>query len=267
MKILCATDFSETSINAIQWVYDMLNDINGGELYILNCVEIVRRADMFVSIDDLLQEKAINDMKALEKKYMNAQDTIRVHTSVHKANTKTFISQYANKNNIDLIVTGTTGLTSLKDIVKGSVTDYLVKQADKPLLTIPNNTTYSGLHNIVMGIGTEQLSSTKNLNTLYNIIELHQSRIFLTQVQEPGKHTMSIDLRIEEGLQDLTYEYQVIEKDMSITNTLNNFCNQVDADMLCMIHYRKHWLQRLTHKSITKEELFDIQRPLLIIPD
>lgn len=267
MKILCTTDFSKASMNAIEWVFNMLKEVGYGEIEIVHCVDTLRRADIFLAIDDLIKEKAVEDMSTIEKKYFDLDDKIKVRTSVHKAYTKTFLPKYAEQKNFDLIVTGTTGLTSLKDFAVGSVTDHISKHSEIPLLTIPPNSRFNGITNVVIGVGKEELESAKSLTNLHNLLEPHYPRIFLIQVLKKDRHTLSVDLRIEENLKELKYEYMTLEKDVSVNNTINAFCNKVNADLLCMVHYKRSWIESLVHKSITKEELFTIEKPLLIIPD
>jgi len=267
MKVLCATDFSDVSINAIEWTFEMLKKAGGGELEIVHCVETLRRSDMLVSMDDLLIKHALQDMKALEQKFIDPIDNVKVSTSVHKAYIKNFIPPYASQKEFDLIVTGTTGLTSLKNMLVGSVTDHFSKHSDIPLLTIPEKSKFKSLDSVVIGLGKEELRNTNNLSLLYNLLDPHDPRVFLTQVMEKNHHTLSVDLRIESYLKDLTYEYMPVEQEGSINATLNNFCKEVEADMLCMVHYKRNWLEKFWHKSITKEELYSIETPLLIIPD
>lgn len=267
MKLLCTTDFSNVSINAINWVFRMLQVTNGGEIEITHCLDSLRRADMFASIDDILLEKAKRDMKSLETKYMNVFDNITVSSSIHKANTKTFIPSYAAKHKFDLIVTGTTGLTSLKDIMVGSVTDYISKHTKIPLLTIPPDSTFTALDTVVLGIGKEEINQISNLNILHEFLAPHNPKVHLTQVLKKDRHTIAVDLRIEDYLKDLNFEYTIIEKEKSITNSLNKLSNSLNANLLCMIHYKRNWIEKLVHTSITKEELYNIHCPLLIISD
>jgi len=267
MNILCTTDFSTVSINAIEWIFDMLNDGEfGGNVEIIHCVDTMRRSDMFVSLDYVLKDKAIDDMKILEQKFTNLQDNINVKTSVHNANSKTFISKYAESKKFDLIVTGTTGLTGLKDIVVGSVTEYISKNCKVPLLTIPAESKFIPIKNVVIALGKDEMKNANNLSHLYNFLEPHNPRVFLTQVLKKEHHTISVDLRIEKYLKDLTYEFMPLEEKGSINITIDEFCKKVKAEILCMVHYRRNWISNLIHKSITKEELFSIERPLLIIP-
>ncbi|MFB6282345.1 MAG: universal stress protein [Halobacteria archaeon] len=46
------------------------------------------------------------------------------------------IQEYASENNVDLIVMGTHGKTPLKRAVMGSVTEWLVTNCDRPVLTV-----------------------------------------------------------------------------------------------------------------------------------
>ncbi|BDC19015.1 universal stress protein [Acidianus sp. HS-5] len=46
------------------------------------------------------------------------------------------ILEYANKNNVDLIVTGSRGLSSLKRVFLGSVSTRLVQEAKIPVMVI-----------------------------------------------------------------------------------------------------------------------------------
>jgi len=269
MKILCATDFSNVSINAIQWTFDLLKSIGGGELEIVHCVESIRRSDMFVSIDDILKEQAIKDMEALENKYIDSNDNVRLRTTVHKANTKSFIPKYAKQKGYKLIVTGTTGLTSIKDMLVGSVTDYIANHSEVPILTIPEKAKYQSIESVVVGLGTEEFKNTEHLEFLYDFLSFHDPRIFLTQVLEKDAHSISVDLRIEKYLSELTYEYTPLNKkedDDTIISIMNEYCDTVDANLLCMVHHKRSWFKKLLRKSITKEELYFLETPLLIIP-
>ena len=267
MKILCTTDFSEVSINAIDWIFAMLHETKSAEIEIVHCISVSRRSDIFLSIDDLIMETAVEDMKVLTAKYGNLNDNIKVVTSLHKAFTKTFIPRYSTHHKFDLIVTGTTGLTSLKNIFVGSVTDYISTHADIPLLTIPDGCKFTGLQHVVFGLGKEELKNTNNLTFLYHFLKPHDPKVSLLQVLKEDSHTISVDLRLEEHLKDLKYEYVTIEDDHSVNFAINHYCRESKADLLCMMHHQRNWLNSLIHKSITKEKLFTLDRPLFILPN
>jgi len=265
MKILCTTDFSDASINAIDWAFDLLKSQGNGEMEIIHCVNSLRRSDMFLSIDDILEETAIKDIKRLEKKYIDLYDNIAVKTSVFKSNPMDFICPYAKKRNVDLIVTGTTGLTNLKDMTIGSLTEYIAEHSEIPVLTIPPNSKYSNIKNAVVGIGHKELKSISVIQKITNFLNGHKPKVYLTQVLKKESHVASIDIRIEEYFEGLSFEYCTVQEDGSVTESINQFCENVNADLLCLIHEKKNWFQTLFKKSVTKEELFSIPAPLFIV--
>lgn len=266
MKVLCATDFSDVSVNAIEYVFNMLKKA-GGELEILHCVEIRRRADMFVSIRDFLKEKAEEDMAILENAFVGKDENVKVKSTVKVAESKTYIPRYASHHNFDLIVTGTTGLTSLKNLIIGSVTYYISNHTEIPLLIIPDNYSFKEIETVVIGLGKEEIKNIKMLDHVYNFLKPSDPKIYLAQVIKKDKHVISVDTRLEEYLKELTYEYTTIEKKKSLITSIDSYCKEVNSDLLCLIHQKKNWLNNLIYKSTTKEELFSISSPVLIIPD
>lgn len=265
MKILCTTDFSTTSVNAIDWAFDMLLDFGEGEIEILNCVNNLRRSDMFMAIDQMLMESAVKDMKVIEEKYTDLYDNVGVKTSIFKANPKTFVSEYARKVGADIIVTGTTGLTNLKNMTVGSVTESIVEHSDIPILAIPPDSNYRGIKNAVLGLGQKELKDIDSLQHIYNFLKEYKAKLYLVQVLKEGSHIASTDIRLEDQLKDLDFEYHTIEEKGNINQSINQFCDESNSDLLCLVHEKKNWLQNLFQTSITKKELFSIPMPLFII--
>ena len=64
---------------------------------------------------------------------------------------------------------------------------------------------------------------------------------------------------------DFAYDRQTLQGNLA--DTLNNYCQQKNMDLLCMVHHQKGWLRRLFSKSVTASELFNLTVPLLVLPD
>lgn len=265
MKILCTTDFSTTSINAIDWAFNMLLDFGEGEIEIIHCVDNLRRSDMFMTIDDILMETAVKDMKVIEEKYTDLYDGVGVKTTIFKANPKTFTSKYAKKVQADVIVTGTVGLSNLKNMTVGSVTESIVEHSDIPVLAIPPGSNYTGIKNAVLGIGQKEFKNIDSLQHVYDFLKDHKAKLYLVQVLKRGSYTASTDIRLEDQLKDLDFEYCTLTQEGSINESINLFCEKINSDLLCLVHEKKSWVKNLFQGSVTKKELFSIPVPLFII--
>ncbi len=266
MKVLCATDFSKASVNAIDWTYRMLSKIGDAELSIIHCISNQRRSDILLSVTDILRERADNDIQVILKRYPST-DKLRVKAEVQIGHPKTKLSILASKHKYDLIVTGSTGLTSLKDMTVGSFSQYLMAHSEVPVLVIPPEVTFKSLERVVISLGKTEVKNIERLNFMYELFSPFNSHISFVQVIEPNTHAVTVDPRISEYLKDLEYDFETIEKKGSINASINHYCSQVHADLVCMIHQQRSWFQQMFHHSITKDELFIIELPFLVIPD
>lgn len=267
MNVLCPTDFSASSQNAIHWIANYLERMNAGTIELLHCIDAPTVLDGQETIGQLLQEHAERNMSNFEKDLKHQFGNIKINTVIYKTNPKAFITQKANEINADVIVVGTSGFTNLKDITVGSVTEYISHNSAIPVLAIPPNSQYKGLHKIIVGVDKNELKHPDSFKQLVHLVHSQKPEIHLTQVLDKGEHLMQFDYRIEDFLKDLYYEHHGIERTEMVAASISKFAQDVDADMLCMIHHRSNWLRRQLHHSITKDVLFNLKIPFLIIPD
>ena len=264
MNILATTDFSTNSLNALNWIVEYLSH-GGGNLDILSCVSFPQ-ADIFVSAEDYLVEKGVRDMEILAetlKKY----DNVNINTKLYKASPKEFILKYSEQIGYDLIVTGAKGLTNLKDITVGSLTEYLAHRSTIPILTIPIDINFKELKNIVVGMSTDEMSNPKNLLPLIKFLKPFETKIHFVQVKGPKTKFSKIDYRIERYLSQFNYDYVTIDFDKSVSNSLHTYADTNNIEMITIIHKRRNMMERIFHKSQMKKELFNLAYPLMIIPD
>lgn len=264
MKTLCATDFSKSSKNAIRWIYQFLNEHHGGILKILHCVDTKIYSGSSVLLEDILKEKAESDMKILKETFPST-DKVVVQTDIQMTNPKLFISNYAKPSAYDLIVTGTTGLTNLKDMLVGSVTEYFINHADVPVLTIPKEREYVPIETVVLGLGKDEMNDVNGVRFFHDFMKPLNANLHMVQVLKANKNKVSVDYRIEDMLNDLNYKFTVVDKDGDIKNSLHNYCDKVNSNLLCLIHKKRSWFGNLWQSSNSKNELFKIDLPLLVL--
>lgn len=267
MKILCPTDFSPTSKNAIHWIANFLADKNLSTIELLHCIEYPKILDKQGNIGSLLLERAQEYLDELVDDLAGNFPNIEVISSIHKENPKSFIVDRAKTINADLIVLGTSGFTAIKDLTVGSVTEYISNHSTIPVLAIPPDCNYKGLDKIVVGVDRNELKQPQSIEQLVHFVYREEPTLVLTQVLNKGEHLVQFDYRIDNYLMDLDYEHHSIERSDIVGDALTEFAKTIEADLLCMIHHQHNWLGRLFYHSHTKDVLFSLKLPFLIIPD
>ena len=264
MKVICAIDFSETSINACKWIYSMLTEIENSSLHLVHCISLRKRSDVFLNVFDTLKYRAIDDIEELEQELSQISEDVKLSFEVLTAHPKEYLAQISRSNRYDLIVTGTKGLSALKDMTIGSVTEYLMYRSSTPILTIPKNCTFEGLDKIILGLGPVK-HDLNEYDFLINLANHFDSKIHLVNVVENGQEYSKPYLNRNKSFNSKRASFEVIEKEDSIAETLEDFTDEIDGQLICLIHQKRNWFKRLFHKSVVKRELFNIETPLLIL--
>ncbi|WP_254838559.1 universal stress protein [Natronomonas marina] len=136
--ILLAVDGNEGTETAIERGIS-LADQYGANLHILYVVDtgaVPALADSAAVIEKLQNrgDDALED--AVERAERAGLDTIE--TNVEHDRPSEGILEYAEENDVDLIVMGTRGRAGLERRLLGSVSDRVVRLAEIPVLTVPD---------------------------------------------------------------------------------------------------------------------------------
>jgi nucleotide-binding universal stress UspA family protein len=142
-KILIPTDFSELSKSAIK-VGIAIAKRQKAEVIILHILDITSSIqvaevivpDSFIRKD--IKETVIEGMNELIEKIY--QDTgIKAKSEILEGSPAESICKYSYKENVNLIVMGTHGVSGIREFLIGSEAYKVVKYANCPVLTIPGN--------------------------------------------------------------------------------------------------------------------------------
>lgn len=264
MKILCPIDFSTTSVKACGWAARFLEQLGGGTLELLHCVNVVSRSTMFIKMDDMFKEQADADFKELLPKVRALAPSVAISAKIVIRDPKTFIPDYAGHYDFDLIVNGTKGLTALKDMTVGSVTAYLMDRSPVPLLTIPEEVEFRPVQKIVLGVDAK-VTEVAAFQDVIGLARKAKAELIFVNTNEEVSTPEEIETFTLE-IEGINSKGFVIPQGESIPQALAQFSLDQRADILVMIHRKRQWYQRLFNNSITKEGLFELKTPLLILP-
>jgi nucleotide-binding universal stress UspA family protein len=139
-NILVATDFSEPSANALVYGKDLARSYNA-TLHVLHVTEDVLMRyspEIGFAVPELqkdLEQAARREIDAI----ISSDDlrTMRVVPAIEiAANPAAAITNYAQAQQIDLIIVGTHGRGAVKQLIMGSVAERVVRTAPCPVLAV-----------------------------------------------------------------------------------------------------------------------------------
>ena len=138
-KILVATDFSETSIEALHQA-DALAREMGAELYVFHSVpDLIRANPLFPqkNIEDAYQlpqvmERAAQAVERMISEHLRP-DCERAKVVVETGAAESTLLRTAQELEIDLIVLGSRGFSGLRHVLLGSVAERIVRYAHCPV--------------------------------------------------------------------------------------------------------------------------------------
>lgn len=228
-KILVPVDFSTPSENALK-VASELAQKNKAEVHVLHVIELAESlfgAEQF-NVND---EQIIFFMKLAQKRFETFLQKeylkeITVKSFVEPGSAAIAIRETVEKNDIDIIVMGSNGVSGIEEIVIGSNTEKVVRHSEVPVLVVKNEMKSIAINNIVFASNfeIENLDAYKKakrfadsfdakMHMLYvnlpgnqfsSTPEIHeQMRVFLNKVEMPlNKDHVEIfnDYTIQEGV-------------------------------------------------------------------
>ena len=191
-NILLPTDFSENSMNAIDYAMRFFENWECN-FYILN----VQKISEYISDDlvagsktDTIYDSIANDnkklinqlVKKLSKKYKS-----QVYTFNGLFDYDDFISavnQAVQFHSIDLIIMGSNGATGAKEHLFGSNTLQVIRNVECPTLTIPDHYKYAGIKSALFSTQRCEDFSFQGIKAFKEMLTMHQCELNVLELDD-----------------------------------------------------------------------------------
>ena len=142
--ILCPIDFSELSVNAMEYAV-FLASHHHAELLLLHVVEYLQEFEHYqilvftpLELAEKMEKQAYEKLTKLAEQI---KKTVEVETVVRQGRAFVEIIKEATEKNMDLIVMGSHGRTGISHMLMGSVAEKVVRKAHCPVLIVRNKNT------------------------------------------------------------------------------------------------------------------------------
>ena len=275
-NILLPTDFSDNSWNAIKYAVQLFK----GErcnFFILHTytpmiynIEYVNIGAASYGLIDAMRETAdknLNEIQLkIEHQFKNPKHT---YTKSSSFNILTNEIEELHKNHvIDYIIMGTKGATGLSEILFGSNTVHVIKNAKCPVLAIPSGFSFTSPKEILFPSDYEVSFTEKHIKPILEIALLYSSSVNILNVSF-GK---SLSEKQENNRQKLNLFFKGTahlfhsESEENVTEAIANFGLKVPVSLLVMLNNKHSFFDNLFFKSKINQIGLHLNIPFLVLP-
>jgi len=275
-NILLPTDFSDNSWNAIQYALELFKGYKC-TFHLLNTytpiiynIEYFETGSAQAGLIDSMQESSKNGLDNLLIK-INDQFKNENHTFSKISSFNTLVREVEElyqENAIDFIIMGTQGASGLKEVLFGSNTVHIIKNAKCPVLAIPNDFSFESPHEILFPSDYEVDFQDKHIQPIIDLVSSYNARINilnasygydLSEKQEQNKQKLEIYFK------HIAHLFHSVSN-QNVTEAITNFQLRVLVNLLVMIKNKHSFFENLFFKSTINQIGFHLNIPFLVIP-
>ena len=265
-RILVSTDFSKVSANAVRFAIYMGNHF-GGHIDVVHTYDYIRKTGHLKSIENILHEDARKDMdQLLAGIFPLLEPNCTMGSYIAQGKPEDIITRKASRQDYDFIVMGTQGSSNAMEVFLGSTALAVIRKADTPVIVVPSDATFEVMEDIVFCVDKLPLSYRPNtLAPIPTIADQFGAHIHLLHVG-PVDEDWSEDQIENTVLQNSDYSFNNVDSD-NVFEVINSYADEVSADLIVMVRRKKSFFQKLMEGSHTKKELFQTNKPLMVLKE
>lgn len=276
IKVLLPTDFSENSWNAISYALQLFKTENC-TFYLLNTytpiiyqIEYAHADPAHFDAIKSMRDHAETKLKELKNR-INTNYNFSNHNieSIASFNTLTEeINSIVEEKNINYIVMGTKGATGAEEILFGSNTVHVYKNAKCPVLAIPTGYAFDKPYDVLFPTDFEIPYESHHISPIITILSMYTTRLNILNMTfgyELSEKQKSNKLSLDEALKAFHPAFHLISN-QTVTEGITKFLQKNKINFLIMINNKHSFFENLFFKSKVNQIGFHLKVPFLVIP-
>ncbi len=278
-KIVLPTDFSDNAWNAIFTAVKLYKDVSC-HFYLLHAYEpsslnlLGKKGQQRLGvIYDSLSQYSIQELEKV-KEYLNEHhsnskhifETISISETLEEA-----IENITRKQDIDVILMGTQGVTGAKEVFMGSSTVKVIKKVKStPIIAVPSDFNFQRLKTVVFPTDFTRFFEKFELLPLTELAKLWKSKVDILHVSveyvlnETQKSNKNI---LEERINGIPFTYHNVPFMGNISKSVQNYLTENTADLMALIRYHHSFWEKIIGEPVIKKIAFHSTIPVLMLPE
>lgn len=277
IKVLVPFDFSQTALHALNFATGLAAIYPNVEISLLHVVETPVTTGMSAmgggleAVPDFqnqifymeLIETRKKQFRELEEKYAGSEFAFR--TKLVLGNVFKGISDAIQEEAPDLVIMGSKGSSGLEEVLIGSNTEKVVRNASCPVITIKADTPIEKMKRVVFASDFRE-SDDKVAARIKRMQDLFHADFYFVVVNTPGNFetTRESIARIKSFVQKHKFENIKAEiyNSLSEESGILEFADDIQADMIAMTTHGRTGLLHLITGSIAEDVVNHSKRPV-----
>jgi len=267
LKILVPIDFSSASKNAVNYALPFAR-MEDSQIILYHCVEKISTDTLPEPVDLVLLKSAERKMQRFFIKVQSEFPKKLNLTTVVDSGYPLYesLQSFVKKNNVHLIVMGSTGAGRMKETLFGSNAVDAIQSVECPVLLVPEKARYNGIKHIAYA--TDLVKVGTEMKTAVNFSKILKARLHVIHFFPEAIGVNKINTDIIKKQLVTKYEYPHITFYAEMNNDpdsgINSYLKQHSIDVLLLFTKRMSLFDQLFGSSITTKLAFRSKTPLLV---
>lgn len=273
-NILLPTDFSENSINAIDYAVKLFAN-SEMSFFVLNVQKIsdYTTSELMTSpSSDSVYNGVLDDNKLKVEKLV---EKLQAENSSEKFTFKSLldydiftdaIRQAVKLYEIDLIIMGTNGATGAKEVIFGSNTIKVIRNINCPIIVVPEKYSFRKIKRVLFSIQSQMKTCYSGLKPLKRILSIYEPDLDVVEIIEDVNESKDDenDLSIKDILNEFDFKKIEIKK-VPFTYAIGTFQKLRPLELHALFIEKESFIDRMIFGSKTSNITYNSKIPLLVM--
>ena len=272
--ILVPTDFSATSLYALDLAYELASK-NDFDIILLHVLESTSHSNASLSADfnetsfngDVYMVQLIGRSREKLENIISQEKykEVNIRYKLQIGNIYSNIAAELTENDVDMIILGSKGVSSIDEMMVGSNAEKVIRYASCPVLTVKEETKMANLQQIVFATNFMD-QDDKLISHLQFLQKLFKAKLHFVKINTPSN--FSVDKANKQLMNDFMEKYAFDDYSLNIYNELDEeegiltFAEEIHADLIALGTHGRTGIFHLLTGSIAEDVVNHSKKPI-----
>lgn len=278
-KILVPVDFSENSVNALDYAVRIAKEVSG-EITVFNSYPIdvpmgmeyssgiyMQTLVTEVKLDHELRLKELVAQYAREY-YRFSDESIQIEIKVQEGVATDSIVEVAETGNYDLIIMGTQGASGLEEVLLGSITASVIGKTRVPVLAVPEDALFTGIDRVVYATDFDE-GDVQAIDAVQDFSDSFDAEITCLHISTEAAMAYAEGQQLDALRRNYFFtpmskmNFKLIHKE-KVERGLQEYLKDNQIDLVAVKPRNRGFIENIFHTSITRKMAFHSTIPVLV---